>query len=345
MAEQTNPDLPARGLDRPIFEARGRTWTLGRILGAAELLGLDGGLWQSAADATSCATYAEEEGFEIEDARLQEALDDFRYGRQLVTAEETEAWLLERDVTEDDLIEWLERRHWLERFAAELPSIRADYPPPADEVEESLWPEIILGARLRPLATSVARRLVSPEPGRRERDEAARAPARALRHELPREWVEELLALEASYQGVCREALSSRRIAETIGSRRLELTRVDLEAARFASLGPAREAFLCVTQDREDFGATVERAGARREDRQLYLGDAPESLGPSLISASPGEVFLVEEGEEPLLVRVRSRKAPSADDPAVLERVQGGLLDRVFTPLVEAGVRFLFPLE
>lgn len=344
MAEQTNPVLHTR-LERAIFEARGRTWTLGRLLGAAELLGLDGGLWQATADAASSATYAEEEGYEIDDARLQEALDDFRYGRQLVTAEETEGWLRERDVTEEELVDWLVRRHWLERFAAELPSIRADYPPSAGEVEESIWPEIVLGARLRPLAMAVARRLVSPEPGPSELAEAARAPARELRLPLPGEWAEELLALEASYQGVCREALSSRRVAETIGSRRLELTRVDLEAARFSSLGPAREAFLCVTQDREDFGATVERAGAEREDRELYLGDAPESLGPSLISASPGEVFLVEESEEPLLVRVRSRKAPSAEDPAVLERVRGELLDRVFTPLVEAGVRFIFPLE
>jgi len=105
------------------------------------------------------AAYAEEEGFEIDTGELQASADQFRYQRGLVTAEETERWLSDRDVGEDDLVAFLERRYWLGRFSAEAQQIKGSYAPNPSTASDVLWPGVVFSSALGPLAIPLARRL------------------------------------------------------------------------------------------------------------------------------------------------------------------------------------------
>jgi len=371
MSEHTDPS--AAFLEREIFEARGETFTLRQVLGATELFGSAGELWERLAEALACETYAAEEGFEIDADALQAEVDDFRYRRRLLNTEETEAWLSERRLSEDDLIDALAREHWRQRFQGELAQIRADYPPVPEALSRALWPELIVQDRLRPLAVELARRVVAAElAGAADESMSAAtgldAPAAGLQPGDPAPeaaglpgwarcspaWRRRLLDIERGYQAALRRALSPRALEAALVSRRLDLTRVGLLAARFTSIDGAREALLCVLEDKEPFEQAVGRAGAAREDRALYLAEAPETLQPFLVSAVPGETFLVEEEEEaeegaenagPLLMQVTEKSPPRLDDPEVRARLESSLLDQTFGPAVEEHVRWLCPLE
>jgi hypothetical protein len=149
--------------------------------------------------------------------------------------------------------------------------------------------------------------------------------------------------MEGRYQSLLESLLSEQALEAALLPRRLELTRFRLLAARFASRDAAREALLCLREDCESFQEAASRGGARREDRELFLEEAPEAISPFLVSAVAGESFLQEE--EPLLFQVERRSPPRLEDPAVRERLESSLLERSFGPAIEGQVRWLVPCD
>jgi hypothetical protein len=363
--ETSDPYAPT--MRRSVFEARGRTYTLGHVFSAAAFGGWIGGFWRDLADALACASYAGDEGFEIDTAELQSSADQFRYQRNLVTAEETERWLSDRDVDEDDMIAWLERRYWLERFSREARGMQDSYTSPPSVITDVLWPEVVFSGCLGPLAVPLARRVAAAAA------EAAGGPvsisndlttdARAAfferagcgpeglaawleRNRCTTEWFQELLALETRFLRARTDALSPERCSAALESRRLDLLRVRFQVARFATERHAREAHLCITDDGEPFTDATRRAGAHAEEQTLLLEDAPESLRPLLLSAAEGEVIQAAGPEnEPLVVQVIDKTLPRISDPEVRARLEPVLVSKYFDPLVETEVRWTVPLE
>src|SRR5690242_20067251 len=70
--------------------------------------------WRELLTALACDESASESEQEVDDETLTSMLEEFRYDRELLTVEETEGWLAARDLTEDDLSEYLVRRYWRE---------------------------------------------------------------------------------------------------------------------------------------------------------------------------------------------------------------------------------------
>lgn len=360
MPEHETSDPYAPAMSRSLFEVRGRTYTLGQVFSAAAFGGWIGGFWKDLEDGLASAGYAEDEGFTLDTAVLQSAADQFRYDRNLVTAEETERWLSDRDVDEDDLIGFLERRYWLERFRGTGVTIPGDYAPAPAAAADALWPEVVLSGRLAALAVPLARRVAAaasagidePDPDVRraffQRTGCAPGGLAAWleRNRCTMDWFRELLSLETVYLRCRSEALSPARCSAALESRRLDLVRIGLRSASFPSERHAREAHLCITDDGEEFADAVRRAGAAVEARTMLLEDAPEPLRGLLLSAAPAEIVRgTGPRGEPLLVQVLSKTPPGVDDPEVRSRLEPALLSRYFDPLVEADVRWTVALE
>jgi hypothetical protein len=361
------PDPYAPTMSRTVFEVRGRTYTLGHVFSAAAFGGWTGGFWKKMVDGLACASYAEEEGFEIDTAVLQESADRFRYQRNLVTAEETERWLSDHEVDEDDLVDWLERRYWRDRFTREERRIGDSYTPAPSVITDVLWPEVVFSGCLGPLAIPLARRVAADAAALDngtaavEDDPAAAATEAFFKragcgpeglaawlagNRCDDTWFRELLGLEARYVGACADALSPGRCSAALESRRLDLLRVRFQVARFTSERHAREAHLCIVDDGEPFAESVRRAGTCAEEQVLLLEDVPEPLRARLLSAAKGEVFVVAEPEqEPLIVQVIDKTPPSTADPQVRARLEPVLICQYFDPLVDTYVRWTVPLE
>ena len=312
MPGHESEDPLALVMGRSIFQVRGRTFTLREVLCAAEFGGWIGGFWAELEGALASAAYAADEGFEIDTDVLQSAADAFRYRRGLVTAEEAERWLSERDVDEDDLVEYLQRSIWQERFLPQLASLRISYSPDPETVATALWPELVFSGRLGALAVPLARRVAA-----RAADTDAEAAGSAadgtgtteaafferagfgpegLESWLARtgctaEWFRELVGLETSYLRARERALSPERCAAFLDARRLDLMRLRIRTARFASGQAAREARLCITEDGEEYGKAVARAGAPADEQQLFLEDTPNRFGPACSPPRPVRSF------------------------------------------------------
>ncbi len=83
------------------------------------------------------------------DEALEEAVDEaaaeFRYERDLVTAEEAEAWLADRELSADEWLGVVRRGVLREAFAAQLDAIVRAYPPDPTAVLESIRIEWLCG--------------------------------------------------------------------------------------------------------------------------------------------------------------------------------------------------------
>jgi len=354
-------------MSRSVFEARGRTYTLGHVFAAAAFGGWTGGFWKELEDGLACAAYAGDEGFEIDTVELQESADRFRYQRNLVTAEETERWLSGRDVDEDDLIGWLERRHWLDRFSREAREMGDSYAPAASVISDALWPEVVFSGCLEALAVPLARRVAAAAeekdtgPDAIGDDPAVKARAAFFErvgfgpeglatwlagNRCDETWFCELLNLEQPYLRACSAALSPPRCSTALESRRLDLMRIGFRSARFPNERQAREALLCITDDGEKFTDAVRRAGAVAEEQALLLEDAPEPLRAPLLSAAVGEAIMAEGPQNgSWIVQVIDKTPPSITDAQVRARLQPVLVAQYFDPLVETHVRWAVPLE
>jgi len=363
--ETSDPYAPT--MSRSVFEVRGRTCTLGHVFSAAAFGGWAGDFWKELERGLAYAAYAEDEGFEIDTAELQESADRFRYLRSLVTAEETERWLSDHDVDEDDLVGWLERRYWLERFTREERRIGDSYTPAPSVITDVLWPEVVFSGCLGPLAVPLARRFAADAAAHDNGQTVPVADPSAAAAEAFFEragcgpeglaawlagnrcddaWFRELLGLESRYLHACTDALSPERCSAALESRRLDLMRVGFRAASFPTERQAREALLCITDDGESFTDTVHRAGVPAEEQSLLLEDAPETLRAHLLSTARGEVILAQGPEyESLIVQVIDKTPPSTTDPRVRERLEPVLVSQYFDPLVESYVRWTVPLE
>ena len=163
MLEVTHAESAPECLEWPVFAVRGESFTLGQVLGAADYLGLADEWWGPLEDSLVCETYAAEEGFEDDPEELQAAVDGFRYSRSLVSAEETERWLAERRLSEQQLFDALARERWRRRFEGRLDSIREEYAPHPGALAEALWPALLVHGLLRSMALALARRVVAPE--------------------------------------------------------------------------------------------------------------------------------------------------------------------------------------
>jgi len=362
MPEHEFADPFARTMSRGVFEVRGRVYTLGHVFCAAEFGGWAGKFWTDLHDALACAAYAMDEGFEVDTAELQSSADQFRYQRRLVTAEETELWLSERDLSEDDLIGYLERRYWHGRFSQHVRGMQESYAPTAQSTADALWSEVIFSDCLGPLTSPLAWRVVA---GMAEEAgglpsapnelaaffERAGCGPEGLEGWLGRarctmEWFHELLILETRYLRACDHALSPERCAAALDARRLDLIRIRFQTARFPTESRAREAHLCIAEDGEEYMEAVRRAGVHAETQVLLLEDAPESLRRHLLSAAQGEVVMVAEPENgPVIIRIIEKTPPKIADPEVRTRLGPALILQYFEPLVEANVHWSVPLE
>ena len=362
MPEHESTDPFTRTMSRGVFEARGRAYTLGHVFCAAEFGGRSGSFWTDLQDALACAAYATDEGFEVDTAELQSSADQFRYQRRIVTAEETELWLSERDLSEDDLVGYLERRCWHGRFSKQVPGIREPYAPTAQSTAEALWPQVIFSGCLGPLAAPLAWRVVAgmveeagglpsaPDVLAAFFERAGCGPEGLegwlSRARCTKEWFHELLTLEACYLRARDHAFLPERCAAAMDARRLDLIRIGFQTARFPTESRAREAHLCITEDGEEYTEVVRRAGVNAEAQVLFLEDAPESLRTHLLSAAQGEVVLVAEPEhEPVIIRITEKTPPKIADPEVRTRLEPALMLQYFDPLVDAKVHWTVPLE
>jgi len=305
----------------------------------------------------------EERASELDLAPDDEALnamsEEFRYARDLLTVEETERWLLARDLTEDDFSEYLARRYWQDNPPETATADPPDYLTSSVELQELLRVDLLFSGKFDDLTRGLSWRLgAAVEQNQIEtdadlaQDQRARffersgldessVPEVLKRLSRTPAWFEECLQLEVCFQKTCSSVLSDEARKRTLAVMRLPLTRIKIQRLTVRSREAAQEAVLCLRDDQVSPEQLAQECGISWEDQELFLGDMPPDVQQEFLSAAPGEVLTPETGEEGCLVtRVVAKTEPVLLDDQVRARIDQQLLESHFSELCSKHIRW-----
>ena len=293
---------------------------------------------------------ADELDLELDDSVIADAAEAFRYEHDLITAEETEAFLANRELTLDDFTDFFTRRYCANALNENIVPEQIEYISATPELRQVFLAELILCGELDRMTTALMFRLAARCAEKdsdldataaqkrkffdRNKIEPAQLPnwLERLRRDL--EWFNEMVAMEAAFRRRCDTLLVPQARQRELVALRLPLTRFETELIELESRDAAQEALFCVRED----GMSMEEVAIegrypyRRVD--FLFEDIPADLQQRFLSVSEGDVLEpAARGDGFELCRIIKKIQPQADDSAVGLRIEQRLFDRHFSEL------------
>jgi hypothetical protein len=306
--------------------------------------------WQKFLRHVAAEERADELELELDESTISAAAEEFRYQHDLITAEETEAWLANRGLTLDDFSDYFARQYSASAVTDGPCPEEVGYNSADPELRELFVAELILSGELEEMNTKLIWRLAARCAGTEMTPDAVAAEEQSFfeRNSITRgqlgkwleglgrdvEWFNEMLAFEATYRSCCRTLLLPQARQRELAMLRMSLTRLETEVIEFESRDAAQEALFCVRED----GMSMEEVAAegrypyRRVD--FVLEDIATEAQQRFLSASAGDFLgpmARADGFE--LCRIISKIEPQADDPTLKSRIDRRLLGRHFSEL------------
>ncbi len=343
---------------RVVFEVEGRDITVADVVRAAHFRGELEPIWTALQRLVEHAERAAADD-DPDDGSLQSISDEYRYEHDLLTAEETEHWLVERGLTVEDLNEYCLRQYWaatVDEQDEEIECPVLDVTSASAAQWELLRVELQLSGELERMARRLSWRFAAAcaqrdQPAARLDDhQHLDAPAcdEMTLEDWPagfgydRQWLEDMRQLEAAYRRQCGWLLRPDYVERSLKSMRLTLTQVDLETVDVDSLDAVREIVMCV---REDGMSLSEVASERRypyQRTETAFEDLPHDVQQKVLGAVPGDVLEpVSHPDGFQLYRLLGKSDPDFADDEVRERVERQVLERHFSELTAKCVRWL----
>jgi hypothetical protein len=287
---------------------------------------------------------------ELDDSAIADAAEAFRYEHDLITAEETEAWLANRGLTLDDFTDYFTRQYCASALNENIVPEKIEYISATSELRQSFLAELILCGELDRATTALMFRLaarcaekdsdsdaITAEERKffdRNKMEPAQLPNWLERLRRDSKWFDEMVAMEAAF---CRRRdtlLVPQAYQRELVALRLPLTRFEIEVIELESRDAAQEALFCVRED----GMSMEEVAIegrypyRRVD--LLFEDIPGDAQQRFLSVSAGDVLEpLARGDGFELCRIIKKTEPQLDDSTVGLRIEQRLFDRHFSEL------------
>ena len=293
---------------------------------------------------------ADELELELDESAISAAAEEFRYRHDLITAEETEAWLANRGLTFDDFSDYFARQYCVSAMGEKFPPEQVGYASVGPELRHLFVAELILSGTLEDMTIKLMWRLAARCAGKEPTSEAIAAEKRKFLHRISIEpaqlshwlekmgrdsqWLNEMLALEAAYGAHCDMLLIPEACQRELMSLRLQLTRFEIELIELESHDAAKEALFCVREDGMSMEevATEGRYPYHRAD--FLLEDLPADAQQKYLSVSQGDLLEpMPYGEGFKLCRIIKKIEPRLEDPSVKTRIDQRLLDQYFSDL------------
>jgi hypothetical protein len=306
--------------------------------------------WKELLRCVEAERRADELDMELDESAVADAAEAFRYKYDLITAEETEAWLATRGLTLDDFTDYFTRRYSADALNENIVPEQIEYISATLELRQLFLAELILCGELDRMTTALMFRLaarcaekdldsnaITAEERKffdRNKIEPAQLPNWLERLGRDLEWFNEMVAMEAAYRRRCDTLLVPQARQRELAMLRLPLTRFETEVIELESRDAAQEALFCVRED----GMSMEEVAIegrypyRRAD--FLFEDIPTDAQQRFLSVSAGDVLEpVAHGDGFELCRIIQKIEPQPDDPSIRLRVDQRLVDRHFADL------------
>lgn len=340
--------------DCPVFAFNGAEVSVGEVVRAALFRGELQASMSEVSLGIACEDQASQQDAEAEEGAVDAMVEQFRIENDLISAEETEAWLDKRGITAVELQDHFTRSYWRNAMEKEHESGERGAGSLSADLLGKLEVGLFVSGELAAHAIGLSRRLVA-----RSRAETPADPARLSSESdrflertglmpdrvaewlvsLDREqaWLDGMLEMEASYRAMSDAILTPERLSKALSGMRLQLTRIELERVEFDSIDAAREGRLCVVDDHLSLEEVARESRYPFKRLEIWAGQQPEVERQKLLCAEIGEIQEpAPSGGVFLLSRVIRRTDPTLENPTVRRAVEQKILDTHFS---ETGAR------
>jgi len=306
-------------LGRLVFCVGSEEYRWDDVILAAKLRGDWAKLEKELREGLACVTRMHEAEEEIDAEELESAANDFRYERDLVTAEEADAWLKQWDLSAEAWMDYIHRCLLRRKWADELAEIVGRFPVTKGEIQNCLRAEAVCSGYLARFAQALAARASAFEKAREEgwMREAAQSAKRIKR----------IHRLEAGYRSFRDHVVDSQGLKDQVGWRRLDWIRFDCRYVLFPDEQMAREAALCVREDGMQLDEVAANAKIGLHEAPIYLEEIDPSLRDRFLSAGKGALVGPLDWDKGFaLFVVEDKILPALEDPATRQRAEESLI-------------------
>jgi hypothetical protein len=339
------------GFDLIVCACREKEYTARDAIDAAIFRGELGIKWKEFLDEVEAEKRADELDLELNESAISGAAEAFRYKYDLITAEETEAWLANRGLTFDDFSDYFTRQYCATAIREKVVPDEVEYQCASPALQGSFLTELILSGDLDRMTSDLMARLAARCAGEEPTPTAIAAEERKFLHrnsinpaqranwlkKLGRDskWLDEMLATEAAYRTHCDKLLVPEARQHELMALRLPLTQFEIEVIELESHDAAKEALFCVQQDGMSMEEVATEGGYPYRRSEFLLEDVTVDAQQRFLSVSAGNVLEpIARGDGFELCRVVNKTEPHADDPTVKSRIDQRLLNRHFSELM-----------
>src|SRR5438094_952737 len=256
---------PTSGFDLIVCACGEQEYTARDAIDAAIFRGELVVKWKEFLDEVEAEKRADELDLDLDESAISSAAEAFRYEYDLITAEETEAWLANRGLTFDDFSDYFARQYCVGAIREGFSPEEIGYVVAAPELRDLFVAELILSGELENMTTKLMWRLAARAAREKPTPEAMAAEERKFLHRLgiqpaqvgawlerlgrDSQWLDEMLAIEAAYGTHCARLLVSEARELELIRLRLQLTQFEIEVIELESRDAAKEALFCVRED------------------------------------------------------------------------------------------------
>src|SRR6059058_3778819 len=173
---------PTSGFDLIVCACGEQEYTARDAIDAAIFRGELVVKWKEFLDEVEAEKRADELELEPDESAISSAAEAFRYQYDLITAEETEAWLANRGLTLDDFADYLTREYYASTLKEEIIPDEIEYPSAATELRQSFLAELILSGELDRMTSDLVGRLAARCAGKELLPDAIAAEKRKFLH-------------------------------------------------------------------------------------------------------------------------------------------------------------------
>ena len=300
------------------------------------------------AEGLACAARAKAESLPPPQATIDEAAIAFRYARDLVSGADIRAWLDRAGVSAEEWMASITRDVLRQMWGDEIEGLLDRYGPSPRQLDAAALAEGMCSGLFDEFADSFSGKaaiafesnealFLSRTPMSASHTEAASRFARQHAH-----WLEGLptadtlarlrvvLEVQDLFNRASEAAADEASLMEVIEANRLEWVVIDCDTLSFAGESAAREALLCVTEDRlslADVGGLSRHSIIRSHG---FLADLPAEYRHRLLAAELGQVIgpLMVDGRFHVTV-ITGRAGPTLGDEHVVKRARRALLEEM----------------
>jgi hypothetical protein len=291
------------------------------------------GEWQELVEAVrqslACLHLATETRRLPSEAIIREVTTAFRYEHNLISGEETRAWLKHWGMTAEVWMNCLRGRYLREQWSAQLTEITSAVHIPDSQVADAIKNYAVCDGKLDDWSQKLAGRA------------AVAAMSSTLLDGNPSS-LELITLIEAEFDLKRQQQVTNRLIEAKISNHRLDWVHFQCRYLWLAEECVAREAAWCVTEDGLTLDEVAVDAKGQVQDWSFYADEIEADVRPYFLAAGRGDLLgplKLQKGYP--LFSLLNKSMPAAEDPQIVSRAEQAIVKNLLAQAMNEKVKWV----